>query len=327
MSKNTSQSISPAGLTSGHSWISEATLTRCVPWFRAVLDCLLITFGAFLAINIYAAGSILGGGNWRVIAFLCGQSTLGIAGVLMVYLTARSSFWRQRERVLACLSVVLLLTSGLSLVSLLLIQWPESMNAMQMFVAGLAVCTLICMGMIAVEKRMLSGCRSVNAVERSASVRQTFGRIFLAGMAFFASLSCLLIPAYLAYGVFTGSLLDDFQSELGESLNNINYLSLILLAVSAKLYLIFLAYYSWSRLAEFHRPKLRPYCEYRKVKAIPLSTATMALSVGSFVYFVLLAQFHISVNTAPWALLALSLVSYLVYRKASKDVAAQSASA
>ena len=319
--------MTPTGLFRRSSWISEATLTRCVPWFRAVLDCLLITFGAFLAINIYAAGSILGGGNWKVIAFLCGQLTLGVVGALMVYVTARSSHWRNREQTLACLSVVLLLTSGLSLVSMLLIRWLDSMNAVQMLVVGLAVTALVCMGMIAVEKRMLLGGRSADAVERTASGRQTFGRIFWAGMAFIASLSCVLTPAQLASAIFSGSMWDAFQSEFDSPINFVNYLSLILLVIGSKLYLIFLSYLSWGRLAEFHRAKLRPYTECFKSSAIPIFVAAGALSFGSLVYLVLLAQLHLGLHTTPWALLALSIGSYGVYRKAAKDVAAQSANA
>ena len=321
MSQSTSPSIAHAGLSARTPWISETTLARCVPWFRAVLDCLLITFGAFLATTTFtAAGGNLEGGNWKVIAIWGGPLSLGITGLLIAYFTARSNYRRERGKVLVCLSVVLMLTSGVSLVSMLM---PlEEMAEAQMLVVGFAVYSLACMGMISIEKRMLAGVGSVDAVERTATVRQAFGRIFWAGLAFMVSANCVDTPVYLAYTLFNGSLWDAIQADFNEPLNFISYLSLILLVVGMKLYLVFIFYPAWSSLVEFHRPNLRPFKERFKRQASPIGVAALVFSIGSIASLIFLAQSQI-VSAAPLALLAISVVSCWSYRWAVKKLNAE----
>jgi len=329
MSQNTFPSTSPTGLSSGSPWISETTLRHCLPWFRAVLDCLLITFGAFLAaVTFSVVGSTLKRtlecGNWQLVAYLCGQLTLGVAGVLVVYFTARSNYWQVRERVQICLSIVLLVISGFSLVSLMM-RSPELAYQLQMLIVGLAILPLVCVGMIAVEKRLLSG-GGADAVERTASVRQTFGRIFWAGMAFIISLDCVYSPLHIGHSVFSGSLWDAFQAEFDSPLNFINYLSLLLLVVGSKLFLISIIYPAWSGLVDFHRPKFRSYKERFKGQASPVSVAALVFSIGSIASLVLLAQLQ-SVYVGPWALLVVSIVSSWMYRKTRKMKAKPGAAA
>ena len=255
-----------------------------------------------------------------VIAFCCGALSLGIAGILIVYFTARSNYRREREKVLVCLSVVLMLTSGFSLVSMLLpLEW---MAEAQMLVVGFAAYSLVCMGMITIEKRMLAGVGSVDAVERTATVRQAFGRIFWAGLAFIISGNCVFTPVYLAYTFLNGSLWDAIQADFNEPLNFIYYLSLILLVVGMKLYLVFIFYPAWSSLVEFHRPKFRPFKERFKGQAPPIGVAALVFSIGSLASLIFLAQSQI-VSAAPWAVLAVGVVSFCSYRWTVKKLRAE----
>ena len=325
MSQSSSQSIAPLGLAARPAWISDKILASFVPWFRAVLDSMLISLGVMVAFMTTA--SAVGGSfecrNWQQAVFMLGQVTLGITGTAIVYFTARSSRRRERQTVLVCLSIVLFLYAGMSLVSMLLIAWPESMNDVRMIVAGVTSGILVCIGMIAVEKRLLARGRSATVVERIASGRQTLERILWGGLAFIVSITCLLTPASIMHGMVSGSLWGYLEMEFGGPINSTTtYLSLVLLMFGASLYQITLATLAWIYLAEFHRESLRSSKEIR----LPFESVhsfILAFWAGTIVYCVLYALLQFSPSTAPWAVLVISSGAYLAYRKTTAKVAAE----
>ena len=97
----------------------------------------------------------------------------------IVYRTARSSYWQDRQRVLVCLSLALFSYAAMSSLGLWMQDYPEVLRYFMLCICVTAAATVTCIGLISVEKRLRSAIDLRNEMpERVATKRQCFFRIF-----------------------------------------------------------------------------------------------------------------------------------------------------
>ena len=318
-----SQSSLPVSASFGSSptfsWFSDETLQRFVPGFRAVVDALLIFFGGVLAfLHLSVAKHLFGEINtWECAVYLVINLLLGLLGLVIAYCTARSSHWQDRQRVLVCLSLALLLYGAMSSLGLWIQEYPEAVRCLLLAVSATAAATLICIGLISIEQRLRSAINGAELPERVASKRQCFWRIFYGMLFCILTIFCLALPFIYYQGTVNGSFLRQFENVYGCEISFWNYFCLFSLCVYFNVNYLMLAILSWLYLQNFHQQIVPSFREKTPPKLRPLLSASMVFVGGAVVHILLFAIFHPGPDVAPWVLLVTTVCALVCYKKAS----------
>jgi len=322
-----SQSSFPASASLGSSatvpWFSDETLKRSIPGFRAVVDGLLISFGALLAlIHLPAAKGLFEENNgWKLSFFLTSNLAVGLLGIVIAYFTARSSYWRDRQRVLVCLSLALLLYAGMSSLGLWIQEYPEALRYLLLCVSATAGATLTCIGLISVEKRLCSANRGGEIPERVANNFQCLLRVFYGCLFGVLTIVCLVMPFACVYGIYNGSFAECFEKAYNCQISGFNFFCITTLTLFSSLNHLMLAFISWLYLQYFHQRISPSFKEKFPPVYRPAITAIFVCVVGSFIHIFSLLLFHSSPDIAPWMLLATIFCAWAGYKRCAAKTA------
>ena len=306
-------------------WISNETLKRATPGFRAVLDGVLIFLGGGLAFSHLQVATLLseGSGGWKLDVFLISNLLLGLLWIAIAYCTARSSRWQDRQRVLVCLSLTLFLYAAMSSIGLGISEYPEAVRVLLLAVSVPAAVTLICIGLISVEQRLRSAIDSAELPERVASKGQCCWRIFYGCLFGVLAICCLAVPFAYVNGIFSGSFAEHFEEAYGCQISGFNFFCLTALSLLQNLNYLLLGFLSWLYLQQFHqqvvpsfRDKLSPACR-------PVVNAGFICVGGAFTHIFLFAIFHPGPDVAPWMLLATVVCAWAIYKRSSAKAAVE----
>ena len=330
MSQSSFPTAGSLGSSTTSPRLSDETLKRFVPRFRAVVDAFLIFFGMAL---VYIHGTVVLA-SWNEIEYLdqiyyvVSQLILTLSGLAIVYCTGRSSYWRSRQRVLFCLAIVLFQYAVVGLILLRIIEFPEYLELIDAILLKLYIGTalsVVLIGAIAIEKRIRLGGFGEELPERIASRRQMLGRI-IGGFLFAACVMyCLYLPFFYVNGILSGSFLAFFEKLYGTPINSLNFFCLTLIAVFNQLTWLGIAVLCFLYLNNYHQLNLKPLKELdSNPTCMPAVLAAAFCYLGVAIHCFLFAVFGIGPSAAPWIVLATIIVAGFVYRKAAAMVVLES---
>ena len=326
-----SQSSFPASasLDSSATFLSfsDETVKRFIPGFRAAVDAILIFFGVALALaHLPIVSSFIDGiAHWPMAVYAISHLVIGLLGLTIAYCTARSSCWQDRQRVMVCLSLVLFQYAAMSLLGLFMLGIPEALSVLLLVISAASAMAVVCIGLIAVEKRLRSGKYEKEMPERVANRRHCIGRLFFGCCFTLKAIMGLVFPILYVNSMVDGSLGVEFEKAFGDEVSGLNFACLVMLTVICSIHLYLIPFYSWLYLRNFHQKELHSSKKWHSLlDSHPALTAISVCFLGSIVFVISFVLLHPSPDMAPWVLLATISCAVILYRKKAKAIAKES---
>jgi len=301
--------MSQAILTDRRSIFGHYSLENGLPWLRTLIDMLLLIGGAIVVMPVFSFYLVPNG--WKMAVYQAGGLASVFAGATLVISTARTNRLQQRQTAQLCIATVMLFMGGLLIFASQAIPGTECVWYINVMTTCVAIWGLLCLGLILIERRIITKLNSEETFHLKAGVRQTLWRIFAIFMTFTFSISFLMLP-YAIFELSGQSWLDEIFEHSGRYPTRVEHVALsviwiwIILAKS-----LYGWYFLWPHLNLFHSPTAESSKSLPAIhKSISQRLYLSFILTGFMGYLAYLGSFgttDFGLESTPWILTAMYL--------------------